>query len=186
MLAAALRLLTRVYFLQRAMLIVLAALLSGLFIPGIVGRINESRDEKIALAKAQAKLFDEVSEILLTLQTLILDVSYFGYGPAKSTADQRRAYERYNEATPMLIARYRIQVARAKVLSSQGVANDLNAFLGDIVDKQDGPTTSLFNSCTAKCDWEAQHRKNIEMLDAANSLISKIGTDLHIGTATRQ
>lgn len=183
--AAVVRLFTRAYFLQRAMLILLAALLSGVLVPQIADRINETRDSKLTLARAQAKFFDEVSEVILIYQTLLLDVSYFGFGDAKSLTDQRRAYERYNDAVPMLVARYRVQISRARLLSSEKIAEQLEKFLDEIVATQDTPTIVLYSTCTEKCDWNNQHKRNMEMLAKAKVLISSLGADLGVGVIQR-
>lgn len=166
-------------FIEKAFLLILTAVLSGVFVPLVIKSVDAARENRAEIARAQAKLFDEVSETILTLEALALDVSWFGTESARNVELQERAFQRYSERTVDLIARWRAESARAQALASPDVAIKLNDFLRDrFFEEQDTPTTNLWNSCRAKCDWQRQHTRNVRVLCDANGLILELAHDL--------
>jgi len=165
-------------FLEKAYLLVLTVLLTGVFVPLVVKSIDASRERRAAISSAQVKLFDELSETILTYETLALDVSWFGTGSTKNLALQTKAFQRYNERTVDLTAKMRILAARSKTLTSPKVGEKINEMLKDIFVQQDTPMLAMWNSCKGKCDWEAQHLQNEMMTGKANDLIGQLAVDL--------
>ncbi|RWX24511.1 type II secretion system protein [Rhizobium leguminosarum] len=167
-------------FIEKLVLLVLTAILSGIFVPLIIKSIDQSREARQAVATAQAKLFDDISDTILTLETLMLDVSWFGQGDAKNADMQTRAFDRYTERSVDLIVKWRVDASRAQALASPETAEKMQAFLDRFFREQDTPTNRSWNECHDRCDWEAQHKKNAKMLTEANRLILEIGSEFQL------
>lgn len=165
-------------FVEKAFLLILTAVLSGVLVPLVIKSVEGAREERDAIARAQAKLFDDVSETILTCETLILDVSWFGTKQAKNAEMQEKAFDRYIDKSVDLIAKWRAQSSRAQALASPHVAKKLNAFQIRFFDEQDTPINELWIRCGTHCDWEEQHSKNEAMLDEANLLVLELAKDL--------
>jgi hypothetical protein len=173
-----LRILTGAYFVQRALLLVLAALLSGLVVPLIFKTIDQSRERQQFIYRAQSQLFNDASEILLTYQTLALDVSWYGTPDARNPELQRRAFTRYSERMAEIQTKLALQAARARTLTSAPVGKKLDDFLGEIYKEQDTPINQLWTTCETKCDWQPQHTRSEVMAKRATSLITELANDL--------
>jgi hypothetical protein len=115
---------------------------------------------------------------MLTFQTLVLDVSWFGTPAAHDEDSQRRAYGKYNERAADLVARWRTQIARARTLTSPQVSGKLEAMLEEFFRRQDSPTVALWAKCNVKCDWASQHEENEKGLTAATLFIEELAIDL--------
>lgn len=165
-------------FLEKVALLVLTAILSGAVIPLIIKSIDTRREGREAVFRAQAKLYDDISEIVLTYETLALDVSWYGTPAAKNVALQRKAFERYSERVVDLIARWRTQVSRAQTLASPAIGKKIRDFLNDETFPQDTKLNQMWNRCGIDCDWAAQHQENVKKLGNAYALISEIAEDL--------
>jgi hypothetical protein len=172
------RVLTGAYFVQRALLLILAALLSGLVVPLIFKTIDQSRERQQVLYRAQSKLFDDVSETLLTYQTLALDVSWYGMPEARNPELQRKAFEKYSERVGELTSKLVLYGARSRTLTSAPVSAKLKAFLMEIYVKQDTPINRLWADCSTKCDWSPQHSESELAAKRATELVDEIAKDL--------
>ncbi len=115
-------------FAEKALLLVLTAVLTGVVVPLVVKSIDRASDGREAILRAQGKLFEDVSETILTTETLMLDVSWFGTQYAKNSGMQGKAFDRYQERSVDLISRWRSQTARAQTLAAPAVAIKLNSF----------------------------------------------------------
>lgn len=164
-------------FIEKAVLLVLTALLSGLLIPFIAKEIDRDRESREAITKAKGKLFDDISESILTIETLVLDVSWFGTQRAKNPEMQKLAFQRYTERSVDIIARWRVQTSRSHALASQDVVEKLNEFQTLFFKEQDTPMNELWIKCSIECDWQSQHSKNERMLAQANALIVDLAKD---------
>ena len=165
-------------FWEKIALLLATALLSGLVIPLIVKATDESRARRAAVSQAQEQLFRDASETMLTFQTLVLDVSWFGTPGARDEDSQRRVYAKYNDRAADLVARWRTQVARARTLTSSSVSEKLQVMLEQFFKRQDSPTAAMWAQCGVKCDWTAQHKKNEEGLTLANQFVEELARDL--------
>lgn len=132
------------------------------------------------MSSAQAKLFDDVSETILTCETLMLDVSWFGTPDAKNVEMQKKAFERYTERSVDLIARWRAQASRAQTLASPRVSQKINAFQMRFFIEQDTPMNRLWIKCGTECNWQDQHMRNEVMLAEANALVAELAKDLDL------
>jgi type II secretory pathway pseudopilin PulG len=165
-------------FWEKIVLLVVAASISGLVVPLVVKNIDETRARKASVRQAQERLFLDVSETILTLETLALDVSWFGTPGAKDEENQTKAYIRYNDRTVDLVAKWRAQAARARTLTSPQIAEQLDAMLRQFFENQDTPTISLWGKCNTSCDWSAQHLANEAMLSEANDFVESLARNL--------
>lgn len=167
-------------FLEKSALLVLTAVLSGVIVPLVIKSTDEARAERASISQAQAKLFDDVSEVILTFETLTLDVSWFGSKETKNPEMQKKAFERYNERVVDLVARWRVQASRAQTLASKPVAMKIEGMLVEVFKRQDTPTIAMWSKCGVDCDWTDQHRDNERMLMRANALIAELARDLKL------
>ncbi|MFO0699261.1 MAG: hypothetical protein U0236_08535 [Nitrospira sp.] len=165
-------------FWEKIVLLVVTALVSGIVIPLILKQADESRARRAAIVAAQEQLYREASETMLTLQTLALDVSWYGTSQAKDEDNQRRAYSRYSDRVVELVARWRVQIARAKSLTSPDIANKLAQMLHTFFKVQDTPMVHAWKTCSTKCDWEELHQHNEVQLGATSALIEELARDL--------
>ena len=167
-------------FLEKTSLLLLTAVLSGALIPLVIKPTDEARADRAAISRAQEKLFDDVSEVVLTFQTLALDVSWFGTKASKNPEMQRRAFERYNERVVDLVAKWRVQASRAQTLASKSTAAKIDGMLIEVFWKLDSPIVAAWSKCGVDCEWEQQHQENERMLARSNALIAELATDLKL------
>ncbi|TDN63966.1 hypothetical protein [Paraburkholderia sp. BL10I2N1] len=165
-------------FIENAFLLILTAALSGAVVPLIIKSVDVASDRRTELTRAQAKLFDDISETIMTCEALALDVSWFGTAQAKNVEMQKKAFDRYTERTVDLIARWRTESARAQSLASPEVAKRIDAFQYRFFAEQDTPMNGLWIKCNTSCDWKEQHAHNEAMLAQANLLILDLAHEL--------
>jgi hypothetical protein len=165
-------------FTEKALFLVMTAVLSGAVIPFIVKSVDRAREERAEIVRAQAALFDDISDTLLTMQTLLLDVSYFGKIGILET--QTKAYERYSERSVDLIAKWRVQSSRALALASPDIAQKLLDFQLAYFSEQDGPTNTCWRNLNHSCNWSSLHETNERMLGQAYKLTVEIAQDFGI------
>ncbi|VVO10140.1 hypothetical protein [Pseudomonas fluorescens] len=167
-------------FIEKALLLIIAAILSSIIAPVIVKSIDSSREGKEALSLAQAKLFNEASETVLNCQTLMLDVTWFGTADAKNAEMQKKAFERYSERSVDLLSKWRALANQSYVLASEQTSTRLNTFLNRFFAEQDAPMNRQWIKCGTECDWSELHKTNNAMLIEANELISDLANELHL------
>jgi hypothetical protein len=140
--------------------------------------VDQSRERQQFIYRAQAKLFDEVTEVLLTYQALALDVSWYGVADAKNPDLQRKAFAKYSDRMADIQVKLTLQSARALTLTSAPVAKKISDFLGDMYLRQDTPINNLWAKCETKCDWTDQHEKSKVVAKEATVLIKELAKDL--------
>jgi hypothetical protein len=181
--------LTSASFIEKVVLLLLTAILTGIVVPSIINDSNRKYSERQkevekmrarddAILQAQSKLLDDVSEIILTCETLILDVSWYRTRFAMNEEMHRRAFSRYSERIVDLISRWRALQARARNLTSPVISSKIDDFLRRFFLEQDTPLNQLYGRNATDEEWERLHQKNEQMLVEANNLISEIGLDL--------
>jgi hypothetical protein len=175
---ATVRILTSAFFVQRALLLVLAAILSGLVVPVVFKSVDAARENQIYVQRAQSKLFDDYSEALITYETLALDVSYYGIAEVKNVALQRKAFEKYSERVTELHAKMHILASRAQTLTSKNISKKMSDFMGAIYETQDGPIIKNWSLCAEKCDWDQLHSSSMATGAKAKALIAELASDL--------
>jgi len=187
-------------FVEKAGLLLLTVVLSGIAVPIVVNRLNANdaarrRQTEIADAEgrkavdlarvreeavfhARLALLNEFSEMLLTYQTLALDVSWYRTSGVNDLALHQRAYSRYSERIVALFATWRVLTSRAQLLAGHDISNLMETFIAKVFQDQDSPMVQLHNAKASATEWDAQHERNMQMLGAANDLILKLGTSM--------
>ena len=112
-------------FFEKAFLLVLAAIISGLLIPAVFKVIDHQRSERIALKESKSQLHSDVAETVLRSITLALDVSWFGSKKSKNKDMQEIAFKRYNERIADLMADWRVQYSKSQTLTSNDISEKL-------------------------------------------------------------
>lgn len=177
-------------FREKAMLL----LLSGLVVPLVMFFLNrefEAREKNVERAKAEfvdalaAKraFWEDTSRTILTLQTLVLDVSWYKTSYAPNVILHEKALDRYSREVVDLTANWRVLISRAEVIASPEVAEKLHALLGEFFNNQDTPVIQLVARNASTEEWDAQHDASIVVLGKANKLVAKIADDLGLRSA---
>jgi hypothetical protein len=183
--------LTSEAFIEKVAILLLTALLTGLLTPLIITYFNaraleqqkelearKARDNSIL--QAQAKLLDDAADVILTYETLALDVSWYKYLQGANEELHRKAFERYSERIPDLVARWRSLISRSKTLASPAISDKLDEFLKAVFAEQDTPINALIGKKASVSDWEKMHDKSREMLNRANDLIEDLANDMKL------
>lgn len=174
------RALTSESFVEKAALLLLTAILSGLVVPVVIGSLQAKRARRDAIVQAQAKLLDDMSETILTYETLLLDVSWFATNLARNDEMHQKAFAKYSDRAVDLVAKWRAQAARAQSLASPAISAKLDAFLLKVFRAQDTPMNLLYRRGGEAEAWDKLHEVNAGMLKEANDLIGEIARDLKI------
>jgi hypothetical protein len=180
-------------FIEKAILLLLTALITGMAVPLTITWINanETRRQQIineakgrneALLAAQSKLLDDFSETIFIIQTLALDVSWHGSPAYENKEMQKKAYDRYSDQIISHISRWRAQIARARILASQEVAKKMRDYF-EIMFLQDAEIVQLYNRQATSTEWQSRHAKSETMLDTADNLLAELARDTGISRA---
>ena len=175
-------------FVEKAALLLLTALITGMLVPLAIGwinanetrrqqAVNEARTRNDALVAAQSRLLDEFTETISTIQTLALDVSWHGIPDVANPEMQKRAYERYSDQIIGHIARWRAEVAKARILASPQVAEKMYRHFADMFD-QDLEIVKLMNRHADAAEWNARHSKSEEFLVKGEALLGELARDM--------
>ena len=181
--------LTSESFVEKAALLLLTVILSGIAVPLAVNWLNAHDAERkkfsdIAKAKEDANivarhaLLNDFSDVLLTYETLALDLSWYRTTGVNDRALHEKAYARYTDRVVELFTKWRVLTSRAQILADPGISKRMESFLKDVFAKQDTPLTQLHTSKASTAEWEAQHIKSESMLGEANKLISDLGAQM--------
>src|SRR5664279_4047808 len=95
-------------FAEKVILLLFAALLSGIIAPYLIGRYNNdastrqkaadlARSKNDSILQAQSKLVEEFATVVLTYETLALDVTWYKTSAGKDEKLYMKAYERYSD-----------------------------------------------------------------------------------------
>jgi hypothetical protein len=108
--------LTSESFVEKVALLLITVVLSGIIVPVLITYFNaqaaerqkesESRNARNeVILQAQKRLLDEFSDMLLTYETLALDVSWYRTKLGYDMTRYQKAYERYSDRTVELISK---------------------------------------------------------------------------------
>src|SRR5215831_20394272 len=100
--------LTSESFIEKVVILVLTVLLSGLIVPYLIARYNQYASERQrtndlvrskneSILQAQSKLIEDFATVVLTYETLALDVSWYKTKEGKDEQLYRKACERYSD-----------------------------------------------------------------------------------------
>lgn len=177
----AVRVLTSESFVEKLLLLILTVLISGAVIPIAIKQLDTARESREALKRSQTKLFEDFSETVLTYETLILDVTWYGTAGARNPAMQEAAFKRYSERSVDLVSRWRVEASRAQTLASPAVAKKMHDFMARFFIEQDTPMNVEWTKCATDCkDWQALHFKNEDMLGEAEGVIDALAVEMKL------
>ena len=167
-------------FVEKVALLLLTASLSGLIVPIVIGSLQETQARNEAILQAQSKLLNDVSETIITYETLILDITWFKTKAVLNEEMHQKAFAKYSDRVVDLIATWRAHSARARTLVSPTISARIDYFLSKALDEQDMPINTLYRNKADPELWEKQHQRNREMLEEANNLITEITNDMKL------
>ncbi|MGQ7845251.1 hypothetical protein ACUNV4_12290 [Granulosicoccus sp. 3-233] len=189
-------------FVEKAGLLLLTALLSGVLIPLCfmylearsatreriqaqqaserARQLEADRERDKAILEAQSEMLMQFSDVLMTYETLALDVSWYGTPNIDNEQMLNLAYQRYSEQTPELLTRWRLQASRASILVDPEIAQKMSLFLLDVMAEQDLNLNRLYSQGAAPPDWQQQHEISNAMLHRANDLFKELAKDIGI------
>jgi hypothetical protein len=192
-------------FVEKAILLLLTACLTGLLAPLLVGQFNRTaaerqkeRDEEAAvrqkeleaikatnasILQAQSKLIDDAAETILSLETLILDVSWYMQPKVANKDQHNKAFERYVARSVELYGRWRAIISRSQSLASPAISKKLSDFLVKVFGEQDTPMSELVGKNAPAGEWEKVHGRNVRLTDEAFSLIAELRSEMGLSRA---
>jgi cell division protein FtsL len=170
-----------VSFIEKAVLIILTALISGLLIPYVSNKIQTANAHREIVLQSESKLLDDITNTIITYEFLVADVSYYkSDSTIANDKMQALAFERYSNRVVDLFSQWGVEVAKAKNLTSPEISDKLNKFMNKVLDKQDAPLLALFSSQAPVKDWMALNDLNGKMYEEAKGLINELAVDLKI------
>lgn len=179
------RALVSVSFVEKAVLLLLTALITGLLIPYVSSKIQTTNAHNEIVLQAKAKLLDDVTNTLVTYQYLVGDVSYYKSDSSLlSEKMQSLAFERYSTRVVELVSQWGVEIAKARTLASPEISDKLNKFMDKVLEKQDAQLVRLFNNKGSVKEWADLNDLNGNMYEEAKKLIDELAVDFKITTAS--
>ena len=177
--------LVSVSFVEKAVLLLLTALITGLLIPYVSSKIQTTNAHNEIVLQAKAKLLDDVTNTLVTYQYLVGDVSYYKSDSSLlSEKMQSLAFERYSTRVVELVSQWGVEIAKARTLASPEISDKLNKFMDKVLEKQDAQLVRLFNNKGSVKEWADLNDLNGNMYEEAKKLIDELAVDFKITTAS--
>jgi hypothetical protein len=170
-------------FLEKILLLLVTAMLSGIIIPVIATRIQRLNTMSDLQLEAEKRLFDDFTRVVIKYETLILDVSYYGQPGMENPRLQQLALNKYFDQSTDLLADWRVQAVRANQLCGPAVAQKITKFQALMFEKQDMPMMKLSSDSTKNSqEWGRLHKLNIEMYEKAEQLVIELAKDIRISS----
>jgi hypothetical protein len=177
---------TSASFVEKLLLLLVTALITGFLAPAILKTVDDRRSHTAAMLESRSKLLDDISDTVLTYETLVLDVSWFGTPDYADAELQTQAYQRYSAAVPSLITRWRVLMSRAGRVAPPSVAVDLQRLLDLALSSQDSPTVRLHREHASPILWNAQHAVNETQLGHCNEVLARIANAMQLPPSASQ
>ena len=180
---------------DKVLLLLLTALISGLGIPWVLKLIDERKSRERArfeaqlarqtkVLEAQASLLENLSQVLWKWRYLAKKVVYYG---AHDRADHyARATKEYGEAVWDLLNDFRVQISKARWLVSQDAYGRLDALYDYVVHDVDVVVTEAARSAVpnpAICQPLA-HRFSAEVTQRLDDAMDQLASALHLKVLT--
>ena len=167
-------------FLQNLTLLLVTAFLSGLIIPYLSEKNQRINARNEILLQSQNKLLEDLSKTLLTWETLLGDISWYGTSTVNNPLMQQKAFERYSEKSPDLFAELKIEALRSKNLAPAEISDKIYRFQNEILDSQDTRINKLLLDKGTAADWDKMHDTNTRMISEVEDLLSKLAVDMKL------
>lgn len=165
---------TGVTFLQNLTLLLVTASLSGLIIPYLSEKNQRINARNEILLQSQNKLLEDLSKTLLTWETLLGDISWYGSSTVNNPQMQQKAFERYSEKSPELFVELKIEALKAKNLAPPEISNKIYKFQNDMLDSQDTRINKLYVDKGTPADWDKLHDTNRRMIAEVEDLLTQL------------
>lgn len=183
-------------FIEKATLLVLTVILSGVVAPFAINRLaalaserqkvvdaTKAKDEVIL--QTQSQLLTDFAETLLTYETLALDVSWYKTPWAANTTLHEKAFARYSERVVDLMSRWRVLSSKAQMLASPAISERMDKFQSHVFEQQDTPLNQLYiNKKASPAEWQSQHSKSEKVLIEARQLVAEMMESLGLSRAS--
>ncbi|MFM6925397.1 MAG: hypothetical protein ACKOU7_07820 [Ferruginibacter sp.] len=168
-------------FIEKAVLLVLTAVTSGVLIPYIGDKMQAAKTQNQALTQAKAKLLDDVTSTIITYEYLAGDVSYYKADSAVANDKmQAMAFERYSNKVTDLMAQWGVEIARAKTLVSPEISDKLEKFMDKVLTEQEPKLVALYNNNAPVEEWSRMNDLTGVMYEEAKKLIAELAVDLQL------
>lgn len=168
-------------FIQNAILIMLTAVISGVFIPIVSDKIQKRDSHNDIILQSRAKLLDDITDLLFKYESLALDVSWYGMaGSSRNEELLRKSFAKYSDQTGEILASWRSLTSKARNLASVHVVKQLENFETKLTD-QDAQITYLFNLKFNDGDnWSKRHDLDGKMVVEARELLELLAVDMNL------
>lgn len=171
-------------FIEKAILLLLTALISGLLIPYVSNKIQTENAHREVVLQSEAKLLDDITATIITYQFLVGDVSFYKSDSAIANEKmQASAFERYSNKVVDLASQWGIEIAKAKTLASPEISDKLNKFMTKVLDTQDAKLVALYTNNGSVKEWSELNELNGKMYEEAKALIAELAVDFKITKA---
>lgn len=168
-------------FIEKAVLLLLTAITSGVLIPYIGDKMQAAKTRNEALTQAKAKLLDDVTSTIITYEYLAGDVSYYKADSAVANDKmQALAFERYSNKVVELMAQWGVEIARAKTLVSPEISDKLEKFMDKVLTEQETKLVALYNNNASVDEWSKMNDLTGTMYEEAKKLITELAVDLKL------
>jgi F0F1-type ATP synthase membrane subunit b/b' len=118
-------------FVEQIILLALTALISGIVIPYIFKNIDERKLRQGKIIEAQAKLLDDLSQLLWKWRYLAKQVVYYGVQENHERYDH--AKKQYDEGVWEILEAFRVEISKSRRLVSEASYEKLDSFYKYIV-----------------------------------------------------
>ena len=165
---------TGVTFLQNLTLLLVTGFLSGLIIPYLAEKNQRINARNEIVLQSQNKFLEDLSKTLLTWETLLGDISWYGTSTVNNPQMQQKAFERYSERSPDLITELKIEALKAKNLAPPEISEKIYKMQDQILDSQDTRINKLYVDKGSPADWDKIHDTNVRMISEAEDLLTQL------------
>ena len=170
-------------FLQNLTLLLVTAFLSGLIIPYLAEKNQKTNARNEIVLQSQNKLLEDISKTLLTLESLLGDISWYGSSTVNNPQMQQKAYERYAEKSAELLADLKTQALKAKILAPAEISEKIYKMEDQSLDSQDTRTHKLYVDKGTAADWDKVHDTNFRMITEVENLLTQMAIDMKLTKA---
>lgn len=165
---------------EKVLVLLITAIITGFLIPFIVSEIQRIKSRNEVVLKAQNTLLEDVSKTILTYQTMLAEISWFGTSEADNKEMHQKAFKRYSKHSADLLIQWRLQIGRSRYLASREISNKLLELQMRMFKEQDLPMWKLIRQGGTPEQWRAIHDVNKDLLTESLELISGIAKEMKI------
>ncbi len=181
-------------FLEKALLLLLTAGLSGLLIPLITSEVahrnmKEQKQLEAQLARqasvieAQVQLLETLADLLWEYQLLAIDVSYYRF--AKDENLYRAAAKKYDNRSASLLSRIRAEISKSLRLSAPQMYERLKGLYNKELLGLDLRLRNLMEG--HKNDWSAFNQYAVwELSETVDNVLNDLAADLELKAPVKE